>query len=276
MMDNGWEKFGITPFTRGQLSCFRIENRYAVAEISQYGAQMLSFVPRGEKDLLFVSRQANFETGKAIRGGIPVCWPWFGSAGTPAHGVGRLSLWDLENCRMEADGSTSLMFSLDRRKDLSLTAQLRVNVGAALTVALTTSNCGNAPLALTEALHTYFAVSDIREITVAGLAGEDVPNAVLRDGKLFFAAETDLMCAPGDKILVIDDPIWQRKIRVERYGSRSAVIWNPWTDKAKRLADFGDEEYRAMLCVEAANVRENVVDLAAGNSHTLQTRLSLF
>ncbi len=270
------ENLGITPFTRGELLLYRIENDYAAAEISQYGAQVLSFVPRGEKDLLFVSRCANFEAGKAIRGGIPVCWPWFGAAGTPAHGVGRISLWELKNARREADGSTSMTFFLDRRKDLALTAQLHVNVGAALTVSLTTGNCGAAPLALTEALHTYFAVSDIGKVTVTGLAEEDVPDAVLRDGKLHFDAETDLMCAPDDKILVIDDPIWKRKIRVERYGSRSAVVWNPWIDKAKRLADFGDEEYRAMLCVEAANVKENFVDLAAGASHTLRTRISLF
>ncbi len=268
------EKINITPFQRGALPCLHIENRYADAEISLYGAHVLSFIPKGESDLLFVSRQAVFQEGKAIRGGIPVCWPWFGPAGTPAHGVARISMWQLDDAFLEADASTTLRLSLDQRDFCGLTARLRVNVGNALTVSLTTHNCGSQTYELSEALHTYFAVGDIAQTALLGLAPDEIA-APLRDGRMTFEAETDLVATPGDKILVIDDPVKKRKICIARFNSGSVVVWNPWIDKSARLADLGNEEYREFLCVETANVKAQTIFLTPGAEHTESMRISL-
>lgn len=274
------EKMGIRPGTRHGLPVFHIENPFAEAEISPYGAHVLSYTPKGEKDLLWLSGKSWFEEGKPIRGGIPVCWPWFGDAGTPKHGIARIATWEMETARVEADMSTTLIFSLDRQELCGLTARLLVNVGRALSLALRTKNHGTSSHTLSEALHTYFAVKDITKVSILGLEQDDLPEAerlfpYFRKGRLTFRQETDLVCSPDEKILVIDDQGEGRKIRVERAGSATAVVWNPWIAKSKAMPDFGDDEYKTMVCVEAANARDGAVGIIPGSAHTLRTRISL-
>ena len=167
---------GVTVRQRGTLPVFHIENDLAEADVTPYGAHVLSFIPRGEKDLLWVSGKALYEEGRAIRGGIPVCWPWFGKAGTPAHGLARIAFWKTDFIRREADGSTTLAFLFESAPD-GLRAGLTVNAGHALTVSLRTENTGTADVLLSEALHTYFRVSEIGSVRILGLAAEDLPCA---------------------------------------------------------------------------------------------------
>ncbi len=274
------KNMGISAETRGGLPVICIRNDYAETKISSYGAHVLSYIPKGEKDLLWISGKSWWEQGKPIRGGIPVCWPWFGSAGAPAHGIARISNWKLDSARPEADGSTTLEFALDADNMYSLDARLTVNAGAELSVSLRTSNRGFKPFTLSEALHTYFSISDIANVKVCGLEYDDLPDEArpfpgFRNGELYFEQETDLVCQPGKKILVVEDSGWNRKIRIQRTGSHSAVVWNPWIAKSRRMEDFGDEEYRSMLCVEAANAREGSRVLIPGSVHTVGTRISL-
>lgn len=273
-------KMGIRPDSRNGLPVLHIQNPYAEAEISPYGAHVLSYIPRGEKDLLWISAKSDFEEGKPIRGGIPVCWPWFSDAGTPKHGIARITTWEMETARVEADMSTTLIFSLDQQDRFGLTARLLVNVGPALSLSLRTKNHSTSSHTLSEALHTYFAVKDITKVSILGLEQDDLPEAErlfpnFRKGRLTFRQETDLVCHPDEKILVIDDAGEGRKIRVERAGSATAVVWNPWIAKSKAMPDFGDDEYKTMVCVEAANARDGAVGIIPGAIHTLRTRISL-
>jgi len=274
------EKMGIEPGTRNGLPVLHIKNPYAEAEVSLYGAHVLSYIPKGEKDLLWISGKSWFEEGKPIRGGIPVCWPWFGPAAKPNHGVARISMWEMEATRVEADMSTTLVFFLDKQDFCGMTARLLVNIGPSLSLALRTRNHSMYSCTLSEALHTYFAVKDISKVSILGLEQNDLPEEEklfpnLRKGRLTFRQETDLVCHPEEKILVIDDQGEGRKIRVERAGSASAVVWNPWIAKSKAMEDFGDDEYKTMVCVEAANAKDGAVGIIPGATHTLRTRISL-
>ena len=272
-------KIGITTAKRGDINTFIVKNQFATAEFSAYGAHVLSYTPAGKSDILWVSGKSNFQEGSPIRGGIPVCWPWFGPAAQPAHGKARIAMWCLNDARAEADGSTTIKLSLDQKDEFDLIAEMYINVGPALTVCLSTSNTGTEAYPLSEALHTYFAISEITKIAVKGLAKEDLPEpdfpGYKEDGAIRFERETDLVCQPGNKILIVQDDGWDRTIRVERFGSKSAVVWNPWIEKAQRMPDFGDEEYHNMVCVEAANAKAGTVILDPGTTHTIGTRISL-
>jgi len=264
----------------GEIPVMEIETNWSVVKISPYGAHVLSFCPFEDdsRDLLWVSGKSNFIRGKAIRGGIPVCWPWFGGAGTPAHGIARISMWEIGELREEPDGSATQIFSLTA-KEQGLTVRMDVNAGKALTVRLTTTNISGEPVKLTEALHTYFGVGDIAETSVHGLDCGYFCSLKkekhTQSGDIRFTEETDRIYNAGSRIAVIDDPVLQRKIRVERFGSESAVVWNPWIEKSKRMADFGDDEYPGMLCIEAANAGDDFRILAPGAVHSLATRISL-
>ena len=260
----------------GGIPAFRIETEDATAVVSPYGAHVLSYVV-GEDDLLWVSGKSNFVEGKAIRGGIPVCWPWFGSAATPAHGLARISMWNMEPVRDEADGSATVTMTLEKN---GLAAKMVINIGRALTLNLTTVNNGAEPVKLTEALHTYFNIADINQVQILGFEDCDYFCSLAKvtekqSGSITFDKETDRIYYAGSRIAVIDDPVLERQIRVERFGSDSAVVWNPWIDKSAAMADFGDDEYPGMLCIEAANAGDDAKILAPGASHTLGTRISL-
>ncbi len=262
----------------GGLTVLEIETEDAVAQLTPYGAHILSYRPFDtEDDILWVSENSEFRPGKAIRGGIPVCWPWFGKAAVPAHGLGRINLWEMSQVTEEADGSASVFFTLFL-EEMNLKARLDVNIGKALTVQLTTENCSGTELKLTEALHTYFTVGDVRAAAVTGLDGcsyLEFGETKTQQGEIRFTQETDRIYQAGRRIAVIDDPVLDRQIVVERFGSDTAVVWNPWTEKAAAMADFGDEEYPQMLCIEAANAGDDVRIIPPGGTHTIGTRISL-
>ena len=270
----------IREFTRGGIPVLEIETADSVLQVSPYGAHVLSFCPFEDdgRDLLWVSGKSNFIPGKAIRGGIPVCWPWFGSAGTPGHGIARIRMWETGERRREPDGSVTQTFRLTA-EDQGLRARLDVTAGKAQTVRLTTENISDRPVALSEALHSYFAVGDIAKTEVLGLECDYLCKLAERNftqsGPIRFSAETDRIFNAGSRAAVISDSVLERKICVERFGSESAVVWNPWIEKAKRMEDFGDEEYRNMLCIEAANAGGDVRVLGPGAKHELSTRISL-
>ena len=260
-------------------SVLHIENELASADICLHGGHVLSYVPAGEKDLLWVSRHSLYTEGKAIRGGIPVCWPWFGSVKSPAHGVARIRNWSLKKAASEADGSTTVVLSLEPAAE-GLSAELYVNAGSSLRVELKTVNHGNVPATVTEALHTYFSVGDIEGVQVCGLDGMSYSDKVLNTeavqcGSIVFDRETDRVYDDTDSVIVIRDSVLNRKICVERWGSNSTIVWNPWIEKAAKMADFGNDEYREMVCVEAANAGRDEVCLPPGASHILGTRIRL-
>lgn len=270
---------------KGDLPLLKIDNAHARAEISAYAGQVLSYQPAdADADLLFVSRAAYFQPGKAIKGGIPVCWPWFGPDPQYGdHGFVRARPWTLLSTEAMADGATRVRLGID--DDAATRAiwphpfalEIDITIGPVLSIALTSKNTGDAPLALTQGLHTYFQVGDVRRAQVLGLAGhryiDKVGETAERDqsGPINFDGPVNRIYLDTDGELVIDDPSLRRRIHIERAGSRSAVVWNPWIEQSRAMADFGDDEYLQMVCVESTNTATDAIVLAPGATHRLAT-----
>ncbi len=267
----------IENFQFGELPAVKLTTDLGSVSYTPYGAHILSFTPAGQKDLLWLSEKSCKTPGKAIRGGIPVCWPWFGAAGKPNHGIARISDWQSSEPCIEPDGSVTVLFDL-QSEEYGVNASLKMNAGTSLKLFLTTTNVSGKPLVLSEALHTYFNIGDIAETFVDGLSGCEYTDTVnhtegKQDGEIAFSCETDRFFYPGDGLITIRDNGNNRKIGVARFGSASAVVWNPWIDKSRRMPDFGDEEYHGMLCVEAANVGKDIRTLPDGKKHTIGTEI---
>jgi glucose-6-phosphate 1-epimerase len=259
---------------RGGLERLIIKTPQAEAEIYLHGAHVTAFQPRGRKPVLFMTRQSWFEAGKPIRGGVPICFPWFGPGkdGRPAHGFARLKEWDVTGVE-QSDGAVELNFRLP---DTEFEVDFRVSVGAALRMELRVRNPSPQPMQFEEALHTYLAVSDVRQVGITGLAGTTysdrvgTPHTEIEGAApIRITGETDRIYLNTQATCIVDDPGWQRRLVVEKTGSNATVVWNPWIAKAKAMPDFGDDEWPAMLCIETCNVREHAVTLAPGQSHTM-------
>jgi D-hexose-6-phosphate mutarotase len=266
-----------------------VDNQWATARISLQGGNVMEYTPRGEKPVLWVSSQSYFAQGKPIRGGVPICWPWFGAHPSntvlPAHGFARLCLWSVAGSRELSDGSSEVTLKLNscdvppQFKAQSFLLHFVITVGSRLTMALEMTNTGTETLHISGALHTYFNISDIDGVSVDGLDGARsfdslTGREVIQQGSILFNAEFDRVFLDTESECVINDPGYSRKIRIAKSGSRSAIVWNPWIEKAKRMPDFGDDEYRTMLCVETANARDDRRAIAPGATHTLKAIIS--
>lgn len=271
-----------------------IQSPHATARVSLHGAQVLSFVPRGARaDLLYLSEQALYQSGKAIRGGVPVCWPWFGpdpqGLGRAAHGLARTRRWEVRGAAVTPAGETWLSLGLNDTPDTravwphAFDLCLEITVGTRLRLALTTRNTGNAPFTLTQALHSYLAVGDIARTEVLGLDGCDfidkaagAGGAVKRqDGNVRFTGEVDRVYTGAPAALTVDDAAGQRRLRIACEGSHSAVVWNPGAVVAAGMADLPDGAHRRFVCVETANVADDAVGLAPGGEHRLVAAIGL-
>jgi D-hexose-6-phosphate mutarotase len=270
-----------------------VANGQARASVCLQGAQLTHWQPHEQAHpVLWLSDAARYAPGKAIRGGIPVCWPWFGApppglaaAPAPAHGFARTLGWDLHAARTLTDGATELVWHLGASAPTralwaaQFLLELRMAIGATLELALTSHNTGTHALELTEALHTYFRVGDIGAIAVGGLAGaayfDAAPGAAAapdrqrrQAGAVRFDAEVDRVYESSGECW-IDDPVLQRRLHIAKSGSAATVVWNPWDAKAERLGDVGPGQWRQMVCVESGNARPTVVHLAPDASHCL-------
>lgn len=262
-----------------------VANQHALANIALQGAHVATFQPRGEEPVIWLSPYAKFAPGKSIRGGVPICWPWFGPHKTeskfPGHGYARTVSWELFETKALPDGSTFLRFGLIESDATRAqwphpsTVQLEVTVGKSLRVELSTHNTGSAAFELGEALHTYFHISDVAKTTIRGLENceyldkvQDFARVTQKDG-IVIDSEVDRVYVNTTADCVIEDKGLKRAIRISKQGSRSTVVWNPWTEKADKMGDFGKDGHRGMVCVESGNAMENVVTLAPGEIHKL-------
>ncbi|MCX7885861.1 MAG: D-hexose-6-phosphate mutarotase [Verrucomicrobiae bacterium] len=256
--------------------------RTAEAEVHIYrhGAHITHFQPRGHRPVLFLSAKSRFEPQKPIRGGVPICFPWFGRGNAPApqlplHGLARLQQWDVSD---QTPNSILLGLQLP-----PWTLRYRVEVSRRLVMTLEGTNNGTEPAQFEEALHTYLAVGDIRAVTVTGLEDTDYLDNLDglarkhqgRDEPIRFTGQTDRVYLNTRAACIVHDPALGRKLIVEKDGSDATVVWNPWEAGAKAMPDFGDEEWRYMLCIETANCKQHAVTLAPGKSHRMTAVISV-
>jgi glucose-6-phosphate 1-epimerase len=277
---------------RNDVSRVSVRSAEATAEVYLHGAHVTAWQPAGAAPVLWVSRHSRFEAGAPIRGGVPICFPWFAAhatdASAPAHGFARLRQWQLADASSD-DGRIDLRLSWrddeESRKSVwphRFSAEYRVSLGKRLSLALDVANAGDAPIAFEAALHTYFAVSDIRTVTVTGLAGTEYLDKVAGlarrrqgDAPIGFDGETDRIYLDTEATCTIDDPGLNRRVLVAKHGSLSTIVWNPWIAKARAMPDFGDDEWPGMLCIETANVGERAVRLEPGSHHTMTATITV-
>lgn len=269
----------------GGLTFAEINNAHATASIALQGAHIATFQPKGEEPIIWLSKLAKFIPGKSIRGGVPVCWPWFGPHATdsklPGHGYARTVMWEVQETKALTDGSTFIRFGLIENETTKAqwphasTVQLEATVGKALKVELITKNTGSATFQLGEALHTYFHISDVGNMTIRGLEGCEYIDKVgettrrTQQGGIVIESEVDRVYVNTTADCIIEDKGLKRAIRIAKSGSKSAVVWNPWTEKADKMGDFGPQGHRGMVCVESGNAFDNIVTVQAGETHRL-------
>jgi glucose-6-phosphate 1-epimerase len=267
-----------------------VTNAQGSATIAIQGAQVLTWAPAGDEPVVWLSPDARFKPGKSLRGGIPVCWPWFGAhpedPSKPAHGFARNLDWVLSEAATVPEGTRLVLRLVPGEAELALwphqaELSLAVTVGERLRLDLATVNTGAEPITITQALHTYFEVEDIAEVEVEGLEGceyidKTAADARLRqEGPILIDREVNriYLGCPGDA--VIRDRALERAIRVSKTGSTSYVVWNPWAETGAAFGDMGEDGYRRMLCVETTNAASDVVTVAPGERFTLTTEYSV-
>ncbi len=274
---------GVAQITAGKggLPRVSVSTPAATAEIYLHGAQLTSWRPAGGEEVIFLSAQSQFEPGRAIRGGIPICFPWFRNKAddpkAPSHGFVRTKAWQLDSVALNGD-AVAISFSTWSDEgtrawwphDFRLVH--RLNIGAELAQELVMSNTGSAPLRFEEALHTYYRVGGAEAVRVSGLDGvayldnTDGNREKRQEGDIVFIAPTDRAYVDTTHSVEILDPILRRRIRLDKENSRTTVVWNPWIEGAHALADLADDEWRTMACVEASNIRAFAVELAPGEN----------
>jgi glucose-6-phosphate 1-epimerase len=275
----------------GGLPRFAVQAREGKAHVYLHGAHITHFQPAGGKPVLFLSGKSHFATSKAIRGGVPVIFPWFGAkegdAAAPAHGFARVLDWQPAAVRQEPDGTVSITLELASSAEThkswphDFRARYTITVGRTLGLSLEVQNVSGEAFRFEEALHTYLAVSDVRNVEILGLGGKtylDKVDAARRKvqppGNIRIEGETDRVYLDTPDAVTVADPDFARRLVVQKQGSRATVLWNPWIAKAKSMSDFGDDEWPQMLCVESANVSDNAVTLASGATHRMQTTIA--
>jgi glucose-6-phosphate 1-epimerase len=259
------------------------------AVFSLHGAHLVHFQSTQNAPLIYLSKTALFNSNKAIRGGVPVCWPWFGnttfskSNNLPGHGFARISKWTVSNL-VETEKGIDISFTLisnastkalwEHDFELTLTACLSDHIE----LSLITKNTGDKEFNYTGALHTYLNVADINQCTVQGLANsysDSLDNKQIKNSTqpLLINKAVDSIYALNEGDLTIQDSANHRNITLTNQGNDSVVVWNPWVEGAKGFADMPDDGYKTMLCVEAAITSEEGVMVKPGQSHTLKTTI---
>ena len=272
----------------GGLPMAKVSTPWSSAEVYLHGAHVTGFQKNGEAPLIFVSRQSDFASDRAIRGGVPICFPWFGSReGEPSHGFARITTWELVNTNADDAGTVTLHFALPeipgREAWKSLRTEFVVTIGETLTLELMVTNesCGET-FEIENCLHTYFHVGEIGAVSIHGLetvpyldfalGANGTPKPAENDA-IHIVRETNRTYLDTAAPVEIRDEKLKRIIRVEKLHSQSTVVWNPWTTQ-KLPGDFDPAEHAQMVCVESGNVKQNRLSLAPGKATALKVVLS--
>jgi glucose-6-phosphate 1-epimerase len=269
----------------GGLPKVRITSPEVVGEMYLYGAHVTSWKPVGGEEVLFLSSQSRWEHGHAIRGGVPVCFPWFGDKAddpkAPAHGFVRTKAWQLESIAQVGAAVTVSMFTesnedTKRWWPAEFRMVHRATFGSELSLELVVTNTGTTSLRFEEALHAYHRVGNIADVRLRGLDTvhyldkTDSNRKKIQHGEIVIVSETDRVYLNTRDTIELEDPVLYRRIRVTKENSLTTVVWNPWVQKAHSLADLADDEWTQMICIESSNVSDFAVDLAPGQQHKMK------
>lgn len=269
-----------------------VNHPLATATISLQGGQVLEWKPRSQVEpVLWSADPIHWLSGRAIRAGVPICWPWFGAHPTeqaaPAHGYARLCDWEVAKISTESLGTVDIDLRMiptheaAMRYPLNASLVSRISVGEALSISLTTKNIGQDTITITEALHAYFKAGEINDIQIEGLEGCDYIDLIDQNlrktqiGVVRFTSETGNVYLNALKDCFVIDRTLGRTINIEKSGSHSTVIWNPWLETATKMNDLGPVSWKKMVCVETANALDNFVTLEPRSQHTLTVRYSI-
>lgn len=257
-----------------------------------HGAHVTAWRPEGAEEVLWLSEKSAWQGDKPIRGGVPVCFPWFGPRNSkdypdsPMHGFARFKAWDLESVTDSPAGVTVVLRLQNDAATMALwpvpfTLRHRITFGRELQMALEFANKSDAAVTFEEAQHTYFSVGDVRQVRISGLEGRryidktDGFQEKQQAGDVTITAETDRVYLSTPDPITITDPVKRRRILIHKENSLATVIWNPWIAKAKAMADFGDEEWPGMLCAETASAGPHAVRAAPGQMQVMATRVAV-
>jgi len=273
------------------LPAVRVEIPSASGLLYLQGAHLAAFRPAGQEPVIWMSENAVYRAGKALRGGVPICFPWFGPhvehPELPAHGFARTSAFEYRGARRDSTGRVELELALDSNDQTlawfpyAFTARLRVAFGQSLGLEFSVTNRDAQPFSYEEALHSYFAVADVTQAALRGLEGARYVDKVREQGvfsegmrELRFVAETDRVYE-STGTCTIDDHAGKRALVIEKENSAATVVWNPWRERAAQMSDLGAAAWPGMLCVESANVGKARVTLAAGETHQLRVAVAV-
>jgi len=260
-----------------------IKNEEAEAKIALQGGHIFHYKAANKKPLLWLSETAIFKEGKAIRGGVPICFPWFGPHASdetlPQHGFARTALWELVEVKEETEKLTEVELKLESNDEYlkiwayKFDVRLKISIGKELHLALHIKNCDSKPFTFTTALHSYFNVSNISDVVVSGLNGAEFEDSLtnevlLQEGDLSIGQEVDRVYFGASSNIKVQEA--ERSFHLRQKGSNSLVVWNPWVEKAKALADMPDDGYQTMLCLETGNVRQDERTLQPNEMHVLE------
>jgi glucose-6-phosphate 1-epimerase len=288
-------RFGIPGVARvvagnGGLAKLHITSPAATGEMYLHGAHVTAWKPRDAEEVLFVSVKSHWENGRAIRGGVPICFPWFANKANdphaPAHGFVRTTTWQLESIVQAGDAVSVNMFteSNDNTRrwwpaDFRLVH--RATFGTQLSLELVATNTGSTSLQFEEALHTYFRVGQVEKTQLHGLDTvhfvdkTDSNRMKAQKGPIVLTSETDRVYLNTKGSIALDDHALRRRIDLTKENSFTTVVWNPWALKSRAITDFDDAEWRQMLCIEASNVADFAVMLAPGQQHRMKATVQL-
>jgi len=274
----------------GELARVQITTPTATGEIYLHGAHVTSWKPAGKEDVFFVSPHSLWQEGHAIRGGVPICFPWFGGKAddphAPDHGFVRTKEWKLEKITAN-QGSVAVDLSTESSPETKhwyssdFHLLYRVTCGAELTLELILSNTGKEPLRFEEALHSYHNVGDVTKAAINGLDGThyldktDSYREKTQAGDVQITRETDRVYLNTAHPLTLSDPVLQRRIILTKENSLTTVVWNPWSENALTMSDMGADQWKKMLCIETSNVGDFAVRLAPGQQHSMRAIISL-
>jgi glucose-6-phosphate 1-epimerase len=263
-----------------------ITNQFATVSLSTYGGHVLSYLPVGEpEDVFFISDQAVYGQGKAIRGGIPVCWPWFAEDmaeyGKKPHGFARNQQWNVIATKANQDGSTEISLALSHTEaslavwPYEFSLVLEVVVGESLHMTLTTENLSQKPFTITQALHTYLNVSDIHDIEIVGLDNMQYLDKLThfseksQQGDITVDGEIDRVYLDPPAIVTLSDTGFERDIVMTSSGNKTLVVWNPGPETVRQLSDIDAAAYKDFICIETANAVVDKVLIESGQQHSL-------